>query len=138
MKTIKEIENDIISELAVYDDWTNKYGYLIEISAAMPPMEEEFKTEENRISGCQSSVWLHASYRDGRLYFQADSDAVITKGIIALLLRVFSGQPPADILAADMEFLAATGLQQHLSPNRSEGVLAMIKQIKYYAIAFNQ
>lgn len=137
MKTIKEQEEEIVNEFAVFDDWMDKYAYLIEIGTAMPSMEERFKTEDNLIKGCQSRVWLHAELRDGILYFTADSDAIITKGIAALLIRVFSGQTPKDILGANLDFIDTIGLTQHLSPTRSNGLLSMVKQIKLYALAFS-
>ncbi|MDR2131313.1 MAG: SufE family protein [Odoribacteraceae bacterium] len=138
MKTIKEQENEIIDEFAVHDDWMDKYAYLIEIGTAIGPMDERYKNDENLIKGCQSRVWLHAESREGRLYFQADSDAIIPKGIAALLVRVFSGQPPREILDAGLEFIDAIGLTQHLAPTRSNGLLSMVKQIKYYALAFHE
>ncbi|MDR1273513.1 MAG: SufE family protein [Odoribacteraceae bacterium] len=138
MKTIKEQEREIIDEFSVYDDWMDKYAYLIELGTALGAMEERFKTDENLIAGCQSRVWLHAESHEGKLYFQADSDAIITKGIAALLVRVFSGQAPREIVEADLDFIDAIGLTSHLSPTRSNGLLSMIKQIKYYAIAYNK
>ncbi|MDR0766335.1 MAG: SufE family protein [Odoribacteraceae bacterium] len=138
MKTIEEIEKEIINEFSAYDDWMDKYSYLVELSAATGVMEEQYKTDENLIKGCQSRVWLHAESREGRLYFQADSDAIITRGLVALLVRVFSGQLPGDIVEANLEFLDTIGLRQHLTPVRSNGLLSMIKQIKYYAIALNR
>ena len=118
----------------MHDDWIDKYAYLIEIGTAMGTMEEQYRQDEYLIKGCQSRVWLHAEPRDGRLYFHADSDAVITRGIVALLVRVFSGQEPRDILEANLDFLDAIGLKQHLSPTRANGLMAMAKQMKYYAI----
>ena len=137
MKTIQEIEDEIIDEFAIYDDWMDKYAYLIEIGNDVKGMEEVHKTEDNLIKGCQSQVWFHAELKDGVLVFEADSDAIITKGIAGLLLRVFSGQKPQDILNADLKFIDAIGLTQHLSPTRSNGLLAMVKQIKLYALAFS-
>lgn len=137
MKTIQEIEQEIIDEFAVFDDWMDKYAYLIEIGSDIESMEEGLKTEDNLIKGCQSQVWFHAEMRDGLLYFQADSDAIITKGIAGLLVRVFSGQKPEDILQADLKFIDAIGLTQHLSPTRANGLLAMVKQIKMYALAYS-
>ena len=136
MKSIDEIKQEIVGEFAAFDDWMDKYAYLIEVGTALPAMEERWKGEENLIKGCQSRVWLHAEARDGRLYLQADSDAITTKGMVALLVRVFSGQPPAEIEAAGLEFIDEIGLRDHLNPTRSNGLLAMVKQIKYYAIAF--
>ena len=137
MKTIQQIEQEIIDEFAVFDDWMDKYAYLIEIGSATEGMEETQKTEDNLIKGCQSRVWFHAEIRDGLLYFRADSDAIITKGIAGLLVRVFSGQKPEDILQADLKFIDDIGLTQHLSPTRANGLLSMIKQIRMYALAFN-
>ena len=119
----------------IYDDWMDKYAYLIELGSGLEGMDEAHKTEENLIKGCQSRVWFHADMQDGLLYFTADSDAIITKGIAGLLIRVFSGQKPADIAKADLHFIDEIGLTQHLSPTRSNGLLAMVKQIKFYAIA---
>lgn len=133
--TIEEIEREITEEFAVFDDWMDKYAYLIELGSSLEGMDEEHKTEENLIKGCQSRVWFHAELKDGRLYFTADSDAIITKGIAGLLLRVFSGQKPEDIVKADLHFIDAIGLTQHLSPTRSNGLLSMVKQIKLYALA---
>lgn len=135
--TIDELERQIVDEFAVYDDWMDKYAYLIEIGTNMPDMEETYKTEDNLIKGCQSRVWFHAELKDGLLYFTADSDAIITKGIAGLLIRVFSGQKPADIAKAEMTFIDEIGLTQHLSPTRSNGLLSMVKQIKYYALAYS-
>lgn len=136
-KTIEQTEQEIIDEFSIYDDWMDKYAYLIEIGSGMSAMDEQQKTEENLIKGCQSRVWFHAELRDGLLYFTADSDAIITKGIAGLLIRVFSGQKPEDIAKADLHFIDVIGLTQHLSPTRSNGLLSMVKQIKMYAIAFS-
>lgn len=135
MKTIEEIEKEIVDEFSVYEDWMDKYAYLIELGSAMDGMEEACKTEDNLIKGCQSRVWFHAELKDGLLYFTADSDAIITKGIAGLLVRVFSGQKPADIVNASLHFIDEIGLTQHLSPTRSNGLLSMVKQIKMYALA---
>lgn len=137
METIEKIEQDIIDEFSVYDDWMDKYAYLIEAGTAMPGMDEQHKTDDNLIKGCQSRVWFHAEMQEGLLYFTADSDAIITKGIAGLLVRVFSGQKPEDIAKADLKFIDEIGLTQHLSPTRSNGLLSMVKQIKMYAIAFS-
>lgn len=134
--TIEEIEREIVDEFAVFDDWMDKYAYLIEIGSGMPGMNEANKTEDNLIKGCQSRVWFHVEMKAGLLYFTADSDAIITKGIAGLLIRVFSGQKPEDIAKADMHFIDEIGLTQHLSPTRSNGLLSMVKQIKMYAIAY--
>lgn len=134
---IEEIEKEIVGEFSVYEDWMDKYAYLIEIGNGMPAMEERYKTDDNLIKGCQSRVWFYPEMRDGLLYFMADSDAIITKGIAALLVRVFSGQKPEAIANADLGFIDEIGLTQHLSPTRSNGLLSMIRQIKMYAIAFS-
>ncbi len=136
--TIKEIEQQIVEEFSIFTDWMDKYEYLIELGRSLPIIEEEEKQESNLIKGCQSRVWLGASFKDGRVYFKADSDAIITKGIISLLIRVYSGRTPAEILQADLEFINQIGLQDNLSPTRANGLLSMIKQIKYYAMAFGK
>jgi cysteine desulfuration protein SufE len=135
--TIKEIENQIIEEFAIFDDWMDKYEYIIELGKSVPTIQENQKVEENLIKGCQSRVWLSCRVEDGKLYFAADSDAIITKGIISLLIRVYNGQSPADILANDLEFIGKIGLQENLSPTRANGLVSMIKQIKIYAMAYN-
>lgn len=134
---IKEIEKEIVGEFSVYEDWMDKYGYLIEIGNGMPAMDERYKTDDNLIKGCQSRVWFYPEMRDGLLYFMADSDAIITKGIAALLVRVFSGQKPEEIAQADLGFIDEIGLTRHLSPTRSNGLVSMIRQIKMYAVAFS-
>ena len=134
--TIQEIEEQIINELANFDEWLDKYSYLIELGKDCPVIDKKEKTESNLIKGCQSRVWLSCEHRDGRLFFAADSDAVITKGIIALLIRAFNGQTPKDILDADLHFIDVIGLKEHLSPSRSNGLVSMIKQIKAYALAY--
>ena len=135
--TIKEIEQQIIDEFAIYDEWLDKYSYLIELGNSCPTIDESHKTEENLIKGCQSRVWLDCTMRDGLLYFSADSDAVITKGFIALLIRALNGQRPQDIIDADLAFIDAIGLKEHLSPSRSNGLTSMIKQMRMYAIAYS-
>lgn len=135
--TIQEIESDIIDEFACYEDWLDKYAYIIELGKDCPVIEEKDKTEANLIKGCQSRVWLSCEHRDGLLWFKADSDAVITKGIICLLIRALNGQAPKDILAADLHFIDEIGLKEHLSPTRSNGLTSMVKQIKMYAVAFS-
>lgn len=135
--TILEIENQIIDEFANFDEWLDKYSYLIEIGKECPVIDEKQKTESNLIKGCQSRVWLSCEARDGKLYFAADSDAVITKGIITLLIRTFNGQSAKDILDADLHFIDVIGLKEHLSPTRSNGLTSMIKQIKMYALAYS-
>ncbi|MEN6569104.1 MAG: SufE family protein [Rikenellaceae bacterium] len=135
--TIKEVEQQIIDEFSVFTDWLDKYEYLIELGKSLPLIDEKRKTDENLIRGCQSKVWLAADYLDGKIYFTADSDAIITKGIISLLIRVFSGRTPKEILDADLNFIKEIGLQDNLSPTRSNGLVSMIKQIKLYALAFS-
>ncbi len=135
--TIQEIEQQIIDEFANFDEWLDRYAYLIDLGKDCPQIDEKDKNPQNLIKGCQSNVWLSCEQRDGRLYFRADSDAVITRGIISLLIRAFDGQTPADILAADITFIDAIGLREHLSPTRSNGLTAMLKQIKMYALAFS-
>jgi len=135
--TIKEVEKQIIEEFSVFDQWLDKYEYLIELGKTLPLIPESGKQETNLIKGCQSRVWLSADYREGKVYFAADSDAIITKGIISLLIRVFSGRTPKEITEADLEFIKAIGLQDNLSPTRANGLLAMMRQIKYYAMAFS-
>lgn len=136
--TIKEIENSIVEEFAIFTDWMDKYEYIIELGKGVPVIDESQKTEENLIKGCQSRVWLSCRVEDGKLYFAADSDAIITKGIISLLIRVYNGQTPADILANEPDFIARIGLQENLSPTRANGLVSMIKQIKIYAMAYNK
>ena len=135
--TIQEIEQQIINEFANFDEWLDKYSYLIELGKDCPVIDEKDKTESNLIKGCQSRVWLSCQQRDGRLYFAADSDAVITKGIISLLIRTFDGQTPQDILDADLSFIDVIGLKEHLSPTRSNGLTSMLKQMKMYALAYS-
>ena len=133
---ISEIEESIIEEFENFDDWTDKYNYLIEIGKSLPLISEEFKTDNYLISGCQSKVWLHASYSNGLVEFKADSDAIITKGIVGLLIRVMTEQSADDIINAKLDFIDKIGLREHLSPTRSNGLLSMIKQMKLYALAF--
>jgi cysteine desulfuration protein SufE len=135
MKTIKELEEDIISEFELFDDWMDKYNYIIELGKSLPAMGEEFRDEKYLISGCQSRVWLFAKPQNGKVTFEADSDALITKGIVALLIRVLSGQPAKDIVEAEMGFIETIGLKEHLSQTRSNGLVNMIKQMKLYALA---
>jgi cysteine desulfuration protein SufE len=133
---IEEVEKDIISEFEIFDDWLDRYNYLIEMGKMLPVIDAKNKTETNLIQGCQSRVWLHAEFLDGRIHFTADSDAVITRGIISLLIRALSDRTPDEIINAKLEFIDAIGLTQHLSPSRSNGLTSMIKQIKLYALAF--
>lgn len=134
--TILENQNEIIDEFALFDEWMDKYEHIIELGKDLPIINPEHKTEENLIKGCQSRVWLHAELADNKLIFSADSDAIITKGIIGMVIRVFSGHTPKEIAASELFFIDKIGLQEHLSPTRSNGLLAMVKQIKMYSIAF--
>lgn len=134
--TIKEIQNEIVDEFSMFDDWMQRYEYIIELGKSLPLIEEKFKTEDNIIKGCQSKVWLQGEENNGKIAFTADSDAILTKGIIAILIRAFSNQKPAAILEADTDFIDEIGLKEHLSPTRANGLVSMIKQIKMYALAF--
>ncbi len=136
--TIDEIQDEIIREFEISDDWMDKYQMIIDLGNRLPPLDEKLKTDDNLIDGCQSRVWVYASIEDGLLHFQADSDAIITKGLIALLIRALSGHTPREILDSDLHFIDAIGLTQHLSPTRSNGLLAMVKQIKTYALAYSK
>jgi cysteine desulfuration protein SufE len=133
---MKEVEQTLIEEFELFDDWMDKYNYIIELGKELPMIEEQYKTPEFLIDGCQSQVWLHADYREGLVFFTADSDAIITKGIVNLLIRVLSGRTPQEIIDNDLHYLDAIGLKEHLSPTRSNGLASMIKQIKLYAVAF--
>jgi len=138
MATINEIQDEIIEEFGGFDDWMDKYQLLIDLGNEQEPLEEKYKTEQNLIDGCQSRVWLQADMEDdGTLYFKAESDALIVKGIVALLIRVLSGHTPQEILDADLYFIEEIGLKEHLSPTRSNGLVAMVKQMRLYALAFN-
>ncbi|HRL71334.1 MAG TPA: SufE family protein [Flavobacterium sp.] len=134
---IKEIQEEIVEEFSMFDDWMERYEYIIELGKNLPLIKEEFKTENNLIKGCQSKVWLQGEQKDDKIIFTADSDAILTKGIIAILIRVFSNQSAKDILDADMSFIDEIGLKEHLSPTRANGLVSMIKNIKMYALAFN-
>jgi len=136
MSSIQEIQNEIVEEFAMFDDWMERYEYMIELGKTLPLIDEKYKTDEYIIKGCQSKVWVHADMEEGKVAFTADSDAIITKGIIAILIRTFSGQPPMEILDADTSFIDKIGLKEHLSPTRANGLVSMIKQIKLYAIAY--
>jgi len=133
---ILDIENQIISEFEGFEDWLDKYNYLIELGKTLNGLDDTYKTDTYLISGCQSQVWIHATYTDGKIVFNADSDAIITKGIIMLLIRVLTNQTPDDIINTRLEFIDKIGLKEHLSPTRSNGLLSMIKQMKLYALAF--
>jgi len=136
MAAIEEIQTEVIDEFAIFDDWMDRYGLLIEMGNTLPPLDPKYKTENNLIEGCQSRVWLQADYDNGKILFQADSDAVIVKGSVSLLIRVLSGHTPDEILAADLHFIADIGLKESLSPTRSNGLVAMLKQMRLYALAF--
>ena len=135
--TINEIQDEIIDEFSGFDDWMDKYQLLIDLGNEQEPLDEKYKIESNLIDGCQSRVWLQADYVDGKLNFTAESDALIVKGIVALLIRVLSGHTPQEILDADLYFIEKIGLKEHLSPTRSNGLLAMVKQMRVYALAFS-
>lgn len=136
MSSIKDIQEEIVDEFAMFDDWMERYEYMIELGKSLPLIDPKYKVDENIIKGCQSKVWVHAEMVDDKVVFTADSDAIITKGIIAILIRAFSNQHPADILEADTEFVDEIGLKEHLSPTRANGLVSMIKQLKMYAIAY--
>lgn len=136
MKSIPEIQEEIIDEFSLFDDWMQRYEYLIELGKSLPLIDEQYKIDENLIKGCQSKVWVRAEMSNGKVIFTADSDALITKGIIALMVRALSGQKPEDIVKADMGFVDEIGLKEHLSPTRANGLVSMIKQLKMYALAY--
>ncbi|GGG38630.1 SufE family protein [Bizionia arctica] len=133
---IQDIQNEIIEEFAMFDDWEERYQYMIDLGKTLPKIDEQFKTDDNLIRGCQSKVWVHASMDNNKIDFTADSDAIITKGVIAILIRVFTNQTPKDIMEADTDFIDEIGLKEHLSPTRANGLVSMIKQLKLYAIAY--
>ena len=137
MMTIDEIQDEIIEEFSEFDDWMDKYQMLIDMGNDQPPLDDKYKTESNLIDGCQSRVWLQADYADGVITFSAESDALIVKGIVSLLIRVLSGHSPKEIMDADLYFIDRIGLSDHLSPTRSNGLLSMVKQMRMYAVAFN-
>ncbi len=134
--TIAETEKEIIDEFALFDSWDDKYEYIIDMGKRLQPLEAQYKTDENRVRGCQSSVWLVAEYKDGRLFYQADSDAMIVKGLVSMLIRVLSGRTPDEILEARLDFIKKIGMTTHLAQTRSNGLLNMVKQIKHFALAF--
>ena len=134
---IKEIQEEIVNEFSMFNDWMGRYEYIIDLGKNLPLIKEEFKTDTNLIKGCQSKVWLQGEQNDDKIVFTADSDAILTKGIIAILIRTFSNQSASDILDADMGFIDEIGLKEHLSPTRANGLVSMIKNIKMYALAFN-
>ena len=136
MQTIDQVQEEIVEEFDVFDDWMDKYSLIIEEGNKLEKLDESYKTPNNIIEGCQSRVWLQTDFENGKLYFRAESDAVIVKGLLALVLRIFSGRTPDEIISADLHFLKQIGLTEHLSPTRSNGLLAVIKQIRFYAIAY--
>jgi len=135
-KKIAEIESEIVDEFSLFDSWDEKYEYIIDLGKKPAPLEEQYKKDENKVKGCQSTVWLVADYRNGRVYFKAESNSVIVQGLISLLIRVLSGQKPDDIVEAKLEFLNEIGMMTHLAQTRSNGLLAMVKQMKNYALAY--
>jgi len=138
MKTISEIQDEIIDEFSGFDDWMDKYALLIEIGNELQPLDAQYKTNNNLIEGCQSRVWLQADFVDGKVVFQGESDAVIVKGLVSLLIKVLSNHTPEEILSSDLYFIDKIGLKEHLSPTRSNGLVSMLKQMKLYALAFNE
>ena len=136
--TIENIEQNLIEDFSFFEDWTQKYEYMIELSKSLDKMDSSLKNDNNLIKGCQSKVWLNAELKNGKINFQADSEAIITKGIIAILLMVFNNKKPDQIIKSDVSFIEKIGLKEHLSPNRANGLYSMIKQIKYYAIAYSK
>ena len=134
--SIQDIQNDIIEEFSMFDNWEERYQYMIDLGKTLPLIDEQYKTDDYIIKGCQSKVWVHADMKADKVVFTADSDAIITKGIIAILLRVFSNQSPKDIIDANTDFIDKIGLKEHLSPTRANGLVSMIKQLKMYAIAY--
>lgn len=136
MNTIKEIQEEIVDEFAMFDDWMQRYEYMIDLGKTLPKIDEQHKDDEHIIKGCQSKVWVHADLDEDKVKFTADSDAIITKGIIAILIRAWSNQKPQDIIDANTDFIDQIGLKEHLSPTRANGLVSMIKQLKMYAIAY--
>ena len=135
-KPIEEIEKEIVEEFSLFDSWDDKYEYIIDLGKKLPPLEDQYKKDENRVRGCQSTVWLVADYKDGRVFYKAESDAVIVKGLISMLIRVLSGQPADAIVNARLDFIKEIGMMTHLAQTRSNGLLSMVKQMKNYALAY--
>ena len=136
MKTIQEIENEIVEEFSLFDSWDDKYEYIIDLGKKLPPLDAKYKVDENKVRGCQSTVYLVADYKDGKIFYKAESDAVIVKGLISMLIRVLSGQKAEEIVNAPLNFIREIGMMTHLAQTRSNGLLAMVKQMKNYALAF--
>jgi len=134
--TIEEVQQQIVEEFSVFTDWMDKYGYIIELGKDVPELDRQYKNKQNLIQGCQSQVWLHAEFREGKIYFQTDSDAILTKGLAYMLVKVYNGQTPDDILNHEPWFIEKLDLQHHLSPTRANGLSSMVKQIKLYALAY--
>ena len=135
---IDEIQNEIVEEFSLFEDWMQKYEYIIELGKTIKPIDNKNKVDSNLIKGCQSKLWLHAELKNGKVIYTADSEAIITKGIAAVLLRVFSNQTPVDIINSDVDYIDKIGLKEHLSPTRAKGLVSMVKQLKYYALAFSK
>ena len=135
-KTIEEIEQEIIEEFSLFDNWDDKYEYIIDLGKKLPPLDEQYKKDENKVRGCQSTVWLVADYKNGRIYYKAESDAIIVKGLISMLIRVLSGQAADDIVNTKLDFIREIGMISHLAQTRSNGLLSMVKQMKNYALAY--
>ena len=135
-KTIPEVEDEIVAEFSLFDSWDDKYEYIIDLGKNLPPLPDEYKIDQNRVRGCQSTVYLHAEYKEGHIFFESDSDAVIVKGLISMLIRVLSGHTPEEIAAAPLDFINRIGMMSHLAQTRSNGLLSMVKQMKNYALAF--
>jgi len=138
MNSITEIENEIVSDFELFDEWSEKYQYIIELGQKLPPLDDKYKIEENKIKGCQSTVWLNSYEKDGKIFFEADSDSTFVKGEIALLIRALSGQKPEDIVKTNLDFIDKIGLRQHIAVTRANGLANMIKQMKLYAVAFQK
>jgi len=136
VNTIQETEKEIVEEFALFDSWDDKYEYIIDMGKKLPPLEDKYKQDENKVRGCQSTVWLVADYQDGKVFYKADSDAVIVKGLISMLIRVLSGQSPDAIINAQLDFIKEIGMMSHLAQTRSNGLVAMVKQMKNYALAY--
>ena len=135
-KTIEEIENEIVDEFSLFDSWDDKYEYIIDLGKKLPPLDDQYKKDENKVKGCQSTVWLVSDYSDGKVMYKAESDAVIVKGLISMLIRVLSGHKPDEIINARLDFIKDIGMMSHLAQTRSNGLLAMVKQMKNYALAY--
>ena len=135
-KSIPEIENEIVDEFALFDSWDDKYEYIIDLGKKLPPLEEQYKLDENKVRGCQSTVWLVSEYRDGKVFFKAESDAVIVKGLISMLIRVLSGHTPDEIIHSKLDFIQKIGMTTHLAQTRSNGLLSMVKQMKNFALGY--